>query len=158
MPDFFGSTTSLCWASKARSTGRTSKTSFVVGVCPLFCGNATTELHVQASFRGRAGVAFERILIYATGGAAFAKITNTYDTTPFGGGFASISDWRTGWTVGGGIEYAVANNWSVRGGYRYSDFGDFIDKSSVAFFPATNLNRHVTQQQAQLGVSYRFGR
>jgi len=138
--------------------GANLEEAFVVGVCPLFCGNATTESNIQGSFRGRAGVAFDRALIYGTGGLAFAKITNTYDTTQFGGGFASIEDWHTGWTVGGGIEYALANNWSVRAEYRYSDFGDFIDKSSVAFFPATNLNRHLTQQQAQLGVSYRFGR
>jgi outer membrane immunogenic protein len=132
--------------------------SFQVGICPLFCGAATTSIDVQASLRGRLGFAFDRFLVYATGGIAFADITNTYNTTPFGGGFASIGDWRTGWTAGGGLEYAFTNNWSARGEYRYSDFGDVIDKSNVAFFPATNLNRHVTQHQAQLGVSYRFGR
>jgi len=130
---------------------------FVVGVCPLFCGDATTSIDHQASFRGILGWAIDRFLIYATGGVAFADITNTYDTTAFGGGFASIGDWRTGWTIGGGLKYAFTNNWSIRGEYRFSDFGDFIDKSNVAFFPATNLNRHVEQHQAQLGVSYRFG-
>jgi outer membrane immunogenic protein len=132
------------------------KKSFVVGVCPLFCGNATTETDIQGSFRGRIGVAFDRALFYATGGVAIANITNTYDTTQFGGGFASIEDTHVGWTVGGGIAYAVTNNWSVRAEYRYSDFGDFIDKSNIAFFPATNLNRHLTQNQVQGGISYKF--
>jgi outer membrane immunogenic protein len=102
------------------------------------------------------GVAFDRVLIYATGGFATTTITNTYDTTAFGGGFASISTSRTGPTAGGGIQYAVTNNLSVRGEYRHTDFGSFVDKSSVAFFPATNLNRHITENQAQVGLSYKF--
>jgi outer membrane immunogenic protein len=131
--------------------------SFVVGVCPLFCGNATTKTDYQAAFVGRAGIAFDRLLLYGSGGVAFTNITNTYDTTPFGGGFASISQDRTGWTAGAGLEYAVTNNWLVRGEYRYTDFGNFVDKSSVAFFPATNVNRHLTENQAQIGLSYKFG-
>jgi outer membrane immunogenic protein len=130
---------------------------FTVGVCPLFCGAAHTDIGVQGSIRGRLGVAFDRVLLYGTGGAAFADITNTYDTTAFGGGFASIGGVRTGWTAGGGIAWAVNNNWSVRGEYRHSDFGNVVDKSSVAFFPATNLNRHVTEDQVQLGVSLKLG-
>lgn len=132
------------------------KKAFTVGVCPLFCGAATTESNIQGSIRGRLGVAIDRILLYGTGGVAFADITNTYNTTPFGGGFASIEKTHTGWTAGGGIAYAVTNNWSVRAEYRYSDFGSFIDRSNVAFFPATNLNRHLTQNQVQAGLSYKF--
>lgn len=47
------------------------------------------------TFRARAGVAFDRVLVYANGGFAFA-------------------DNRTGWTVGGGVEYAVTNNLSLK--------------------------------------------
>jgi outer membrane immunogenic protein len=136
--------------------GANLQKTFTVGICPLFCGTATTKLDVQGSVRGRVGVAFDRVLIYATGGFATTTITNTYDTTAFGGGFASISTSRTGPTAGGGIQYAVTNNLSVRGEYRHTDFGSFIDKSSVAFFPATNLNRHITENQAQVGLSYKF--
>jgi outer membrane immunogenic protein len=135
--------------------GTSLRKSFTVGICPLFCGEATTKSDIQGSVRGRLGVAFDRTLLYATGGAAIATITNTYDTTPFGGGFASIETTRVGWTVGGGLQYAVTDNWSVRGEYRYSDFGRFIDKSNVAFFPATNLNRHLTENQFQVGFSYK---
>jgi outer membrane immunogenic protein len=71
---------------------------------------------VQGSIRARAGVAFDRALIYATGGAAFTSITNSYSAFPPNPGFLlqdSISKTRAGWTVGGGIDYAVTNNWSV---------------------------------------------
>jgi outer membrane immunogenic protein len=103
------------------------------------------------------GIAVDRALFYATGGWAVARITNTYDTTAFGGGFASLSHTRDGWTAGGGIDYAVTNNWSLLAEYRYSDFGTFIDRSAVAFFPATTVSRHFTENQLEGGVSYKFG-
>jgi outer membrane immunogenic protein len=130
---------------------------FIVGICPLFCGTSTTKADTQGSFRGRVGIAIDRVLFYATGGLAVARINNTYDTTAFGGGFASLSHTRDGWTGGGGIDFAITNNWSLLAEYRYSDFGTFIDKSSVAFFPATNVTRHFTESQAEGGVSYKFG-
>ena len=34
-----------------------------------------------------------------------------------------VSTTRVGWTVGGGLQYAVTNNWSVRAEYRFTDFG-----------------------------------
>jgi outer membrane immunogenic protein len=136
--------------------GTNMQKTFQVGTCPLFCGTATTKTDVQGSIRGRVGVAFDRALLYATGGVTVTNITNTYDTTAFGGGFASLSTSRTGPTVGGGLQYAITNNLSVRGEYRYTDFGSFVDKSSIAFFPATNLNRHLTESQAQVGLSYKL--
>jgi len=47
------------------------------------------------TIRARAGVAFDRALVYATGGFAFADDAN-------------------GWTLGGGIEYAFTNNLSAK--------------------------------------------
>jgi opacity protein-like surface antigen len=65
----------------------------VLSPCP-FCGNATTDIGIQGSVRGRPGIAFDRVLLYATGGVAIADITNTYDTTAIGGAFASIGGTR----------------------------------------------------------------
>lgn len=132
---------------------------FVVGTCPLFCANlSTTKIGVQGSVRGRLGIAFDRVLIYGTGGVTFADITNTYDSTAFGGGFASIGEIRTGWTAGGGAQYAVTDNWSVRAEYRHTDFGDVVDRSSVAFLATSSVTRHAVEDQVQVGFSYRFGR
>ena len=128
----------------------------IVGVCPLFCAFTNTKSDWRGSARGRAGWAFDRFLVYATGGWAVAHITNTYNTTPFGGGFASISRTQNGWTAGGGIDYAIDKNWSLLAEFRYSDFGKFTDQSSVAFFPATTVNHHVTEVQGQVGFSYKF--
>ncbi len=132
-----------------------SKSQFI-GTPPLFGGNAKTYTPLQGSIRVRLGVAWDRWLIYASGGAAFAGISNFYDTTAFGGNAETISKTRTGWTVGGGLAYAVTNNWSLGVDYRYSDFGHYVDKSGTTFFPDTNLNHHLTQHQIQGRLTYRF--
>jgi outer membrane immunogenic protein len=139
-----------------------SKTVFAGAFCPLFCGNVTTKAEIQGSIRARAGIAFDRILIYGTGGAAFAGIKNFYNTNittpalPGGPLFDSVSKTRSGWTVGGGIEYAVTNNWSVGAEYRYSDFGSYNDFSATALFPGSFIRHHITENQVQARFSYKF--
>lgn len=99
-------------------------------------GTATTQIDWTASLRGRIGVTFDRLLVYATGGGAVAGGTASSSftlTNPIAGIFfpipfqgtttASENFTRFGWTVGGGIEYAIDRNWSLAGEYRYSDFG-----------------------------------
>jgi outer membrane immunogenic protein len=119
---------------------------------------------VQGSIRARAGVAFDRVLLYVTGGAAFTGIKNSYTATTLVGGVPlflneQISKTRAGWTVGAGLEYAVTNNWSVRAEYRYSDFGRTPDYPFAAFVPAGgafSVQHHLTQNQVQVGFSYKF--
>ena len=58
---------------------------------------------------------------------------------------------------GGGIQYAVTNNWSVRAEYRYTDFGrlnSLFDGSPAGAF--LNGSHHLIQNQVQVGVSYKF--
>jgi outer membrane immunogenic protein len=120
-----------------------------------------TRSDVQGSIRARAGIAFDRVLIYATGGAAFAGIANSYtDTTGLLTGFAGTSDHitktRAGWTVGGGIAYAVTNNWSIRAEYRYSDFGRFSDYPFHTLASVPLAKHRLTENQVQFGFSYKF--
>jgi outer membrane immunogenic protein len=115
-----------------------------------------TRAEIQGSIRARAGIAFDRVLLFATGGAAFTGIKNNYWLgAPF---FLSenISKTRAGWTVGGGVEYAVTNNWSVRAEYRYSDFGRFTDFPFVALASLPAARHHLTESQVQVGFSYKF--
>ena len=125
-----------------------------------------TQAPVQGSIRLRAGVAWDRFLVYATGGAAFTGIQDNYtDTTGFvtgvPGATENISKTRAGWTVGGGLEYAVTDNWSVRAEYRYSDFGHYTDYPLTTYVvPAgvvLNVQHHLTENQVQVGLSYKFG-
>jgi outer membrane immunogenic protein len=133
---------------------------------PVAFGGGTLTAHstadIQGSIRGRLGVAWDRALIYATGGVAFAGVNSDLSLRGFNAAgmpffaSASRSNTRTGWTVGGGIEYALTNNWSIGAEYRYSDFGT-ISRSAVVpgggFF---NGHRRFTENQVQGRLSYKF--
>jgi outer membrane immunogenic protein len=126
--------------------------------------NINVNSGIQGSIRGRVGYAWDRVLLYATGGVAFAGVDGSVQTN-FGdgfGGFDSASSTRVGWTVGGGLEYAVTNNWSIRAEYRYSDFGHTTFFANNSFNdPAFGgagafVNRHFVENQVQVGFSYKF--
>ncbi|PNG24523.1 outer membrane protein [Methylocella silvestris] len=112
----------------------------------------TTQIPVQGSIRARLGFAVDRALFYATGGAAFAGVTNQYQSYL---GYNSLNRSLAGWTIGGGLEYALTNNWSVRAEYRYSDFGTATDYTFTAG-PGGNVTRHLTENAARVGFSYKF--
>jgi outer membrane immunogenic protein len=68
-----------------------------------------------ASLRGRAGWARDQLMLYGTAGVAWGHVTSPP--------LASLDGWRTGWTVGAGIEHALPRNWSAKVEYRYTDLG-----------------------------------
>jgi outer membrane immunogenic protein len=120
---------------------------------------AHSTADIQGSIRGRLGIAWDRVLIFATGGVAFGGF-NTNISLAAQPIFASASrsDTRVGWTVGGGIEYAVTNNWSIQAEYRFTDFGT-IRNGDLAGLPADeflNGHRRLQQNQVQVGFSYKF--
>jgi outer membrane immunogenic protein len=126
---------------------------------------ATSKADVQGSVRGRIGIAFDRVLIYGTGGVAFTDFyTELGDMTGFFTGVpgtnATFTNTRAGWTAGGGIEYAVTDNWWVRGEYRYSNFGHTTDFPFPGALPFPDsfvvLQHHLTENQVQAGFSYRL--
>jgi outer membrane immunogenic protein len=128
-----------------------------IGTTPV---NVSSNVGIQGSIRGRLGYAFDRVLIYATGGVAFAGVDGSI-STPFG--YTSISNTRVGYTVGGGLEYAVTNNWSIRAEYRYSNFGTSSNNAAnswriagLGFTPYTSVSRRVNENQVQVGFSYKF--
>ncbi|WP_310352875.1 outer membrane beta-barrel protein [Methylobacterium sp. BE186] len=66
------------------------------------------SLDFFGTVRGRLGYAWDRTLIYGTGGFAYGSGS---DELRFGG-FRGNDDFRTGWTAGGGVEYALsADSW-----------------------------------------------
>lgn len=75
-----------------------------------------------ATLRARAGVPIDNALIYATGGVAFVDAEFTGEVGPIDASFHSKDDeWITGWTVGGGIEAALADGLHARLEYLYID-------------------------------------
>ena len=106
---------------------------------------------IEGSVRGRVGYAVDRALFYATGGAAFGGLHNNY----YGVGQDSLSHTRVGYTVGGGIEYAIDHNWSVRAEYRYTDFGRSTDYLTNAAAGVAD-RKHDSDNKVEAGFSYKF--
>lgn len=113
----------------------------------------TTQVQGMGSVRGRLGWAADRWLFYVTGGWAIAGVETTYEQVGFPP-FHTEDRTRNGWTVGGGIQWAFAPNWSARAEYRYTDLGkkSFVDP--VGDVADTNK---VTFSAVRVGVSYHFG-
>jgi outer membrane immunogenic protein len=115
-------------------------------LCPAGCTTSDTWL---STVRGRAGYAFGGVLPYVTGGLAMGDIRAT---TP---GFAGASSSNAGWTVGGGIEFALPGNWSAKAEYLHVDLGSFNCGANCNGLPTDNVSMHDNVVRA--GVNYRFG-
>ena len=128
-----------------------------------------------ATIRPRIGVAFDRALIYVTGGLAIAdrKFTQNISyvnytqvpalpvTGPAGGANGgSDSGADVGWTLGAGLEWAFTNNWSMKAEYLYVDLGDrsFTSTSTVgANWTIRHTERSNNLNIIRAGLNYRFG-
>lgn len=113
--------------------------------CPLGC---TTSNSWLATARGRLGYAADRFMPYVTGGAAFGNINAS---TP---GFAGGSATNAGWTVGGGIEYAISRNWSIKAEYLYVDLGHFDCGFSCSLVAPDHVSFNTNIVRG--GVNFRF--
>ena len=119
----------------------------------------TDELKIKSlySATGQVGWAWDRVLVYAKGGWAGAT-TDAEVTTPTNGG-ASNSQTVSGWTIGGGVDYAVWQNLIVGVEYDHFDFnyGPFIAPWSTGGAPwvVPNTSR-LTVDQVVARLSYKF--
>lgn len=106
-----------------------------------------------STIRGRVGYAWDRLMIYGTGGVAFLQETETRTqyrsntaSRDYPGGtyterlFSETSDRvRTGYALGAGAEYAISDKWSLKLEYLYAGFGtetfDFSDARAGVTLP-----------------------
>jgi outer membrane immunogenic protein len=100
---------------------------------------------------GRAGLAFDRWLVYGKGGVAFAG--DRYSTNRYTPGTTEVTDTRIGWTAGAGVEYAFAPAWSAKLEYNYMDFGT----KAVSFAPGTSTDIDQQVHAVKFGINYKFG-
>jgi outer membrane immunogenic protein len=104
-------------------------------------------------FTGRVGLAFDRLLLYVTGGAAWVRDEFRYVSPAVG--TASIDQSRTGWTIGAGLEYGLASNWSIAAQYNFVDLGDRDITFGAPFVPFTvGVEREL--HLATVRLNYRF--
>ncbi|MGL5114776.1 MAG: outer membrane protein [Beijerinckiaceae bacterium] len=130
---------------------------------------ASADMNYLGTLRGRLGFAADRLLVYATGGLAFADVETTTGVAGVQSpGFVwagTKSDTRFGYTVGAGLEYALTQNWSIKGEYLYYDLGTvkqfaagngavrgFAGLNGIDYASETKVRGNVVRA----GVNYRF--
>jgi outer membrane immunogenic protein len=142
--------------SASRSTGIVPTT---IGTPIVFQDSISSRW--LATVRGRVGVAFDRLLVYATGGLATANVeySTAYFLTTHPLGSGSLSETRVGWTVGAGVEYALDRNWSTKLEYLYADLGNVnlhvVEQARPEV--SSDYRLHFTENLVRVGINYKFG-
>jgi len=135
-----------------------------------FALNGSTRLDWLGTVRGRIGFVAtpdNRLMFYGTGGLAYGGGSghlNLYDNTNGWGWFSgNRSDTRAGWTIGGGVEYAITNNVTIRGEYLYYNLGStnavtVPNLLAQTAFPAAYATAKINFEGSILraGVNYKF--
>jgi len=117
--------------------------------------------------RGRLGWAFDSVLVFATGGLAVTDLraSHTFSDNyapPFGAGAWSGSTTKTGWTAGGGVEWAAGRKWTVKVEYLYLNFGSvgaagtIINPSAVGYANGISTSVDLTAHIARAGINFQF--
>ena len=127
------------------------------------------KLDYFGTVRGRLGWANNALLLYGTGGLAWGHVVTTFrnhDINAVGGlftaaeiaalqagGYASTRDIRWGFTVGAGLEWMFAPNWSVKAEYL---FVDLLGSDTLAITGGVATTGDMTVHVARAGVNYFF--
>jgi outer membrane immunogenic protein len=117
--------------------------------------------HYLFTVAPRFGYALGRWLPYVTGGLAVGDLDfeQRLHNAPgaLAGSYRSageIDDTRVGWMVGGGLQYAITDHWSIRGQYQYIDLG-CVDFSTVQAF-GTHSEACLREHNASFAIMYKF--
>jgi outer membrane immunogenic protein len=122
-------------------------------LCVAGCLTANTWL---STVRGRVGYAFDRYLVYATGGAVFGDIRSNFSNGPIS------RSTEAGWTVGAGVEVALGRNWSAKAEYLFVDLADGSCTTACSIADANgpplvpNVAVKFDESVVRAGINYRF--
>jgi outer membrane immunogenic protein len=120
-----------------------------------FVNGSSDNLKVDsvANVLGRLGWAWDRTLFYVAGGYAGADVhASAFNDAFYGASFPGSSGWQSGYAVGGGIEYAVTNNISVKGEYLFNQLSGKTYYGGTPDAVKTGLNIDTFK----LGLNYKF--
>jgi outer membrane immunogenic protein len=118
------------------------------GACGTSLSGCQTSAEWLATVRGRAGYAFDRVLVYGTAGGAGGNITAKTSVT------SNTSD-EFGWTAGGGIEFAFAPNWTAKAEYLFVDLQNGSCGTACAA-AGTASSVSFTESLVRAGVNFKF--
>jgi outer membrane immunogenic protein len=123
-------------------------------------GDITESVTFTDPRTGGLNTTWDRVMLYAKGGAAWAGDKYSADLPAFNEHIAT-SVTRPGWTVGGGVEWAFWENWSAKVEYDYYDFssrnlalpGTIFGVPEVV--PGVNIKETIST--VKFGINFRFG-
>lgn len=139
-------------------SNQNNTTTFVscFGLCTV---SGTSTINWFATARGRVGYAFDRILIYGTGGGAWMNASGNLTASGFGitENLASISSSAFGFAAGGGIEAAITPNLSLRAEYLYLYSNSFSASTTIPVLGATLTEKAtISDNVIRAGLNWRF--
>ena len=132
----------------------------------LSCKTASNWL---GTLRARFGYAWDRVLVYGTAGGAGANIETALTGLPY------QNNAVFGWTVGGGVEVAFAENWTFKVEYLFVDLGnavcnhgyscgyDVAATTTNAASPTTtapvgaSMTARLNENIVRVGINFKFG-
>ncbi len=141
---------------------------------PSFTNNINhTQTDFLATFGGRVGYAWDRLLLFAKAGGGWAHdkffdtaaATATIPAPPgpptviqAGSPEAQATANRFGLMVGAGVEYAITPNWSVKAEYEYLDFGTQRTTLSPVQAGLSPFDEDIRQQMhlLKVGINYKL--
>ena len=126
--------------------------------CPnLFFFTCHAEADKLGSLTGRLGTTWGRALFYVKGGLAFGEISATGTPNAVGPGFEQAvltTKWVTGWTAGGGMEFALTDSWSAKAEYMHYEFGSERYQTGTI----NSVDASADGNSVRVGVNYHFHR
>ncbi len=117
-------------------------------------GVVTLDNRAIGSVTGRIGYTWGPVLAYAKGGYAF--VDRDLTVTQFGAAvpFATTGRGKDGYTLGAGLEYMFAPNWSAKAEYQYYDFGRTTFNAGPPAIVGTSFKND--EHTVKAGLNYRF--
>jgi outer membrane immunogenic protein len=129
--------------------GSTLTQSISGGAGPSFIG-ATSAIPWFSTFRGRAGYPLGSFMPYVTGGAVWGhQSLSGFDS--ISGPFSASNNFWT-WTVGGGVEGKLTDQWSAKLEYLYMGTPD----TPLSTPATTSINEHSVGNLLRVGLNYKF--
>ena len=125
--------------------------------CAIATLTADHKLPWFGTARSRIGVLVTpNVLFYATGGLAYGQVRSDY-TLAGGGNVATLSfrDTRAGYTVGAGIEGAVAGGWSAKLEYLFIDLGKNTQTATFNGANVSTFDSRFTDNILRVGFNYK---
>jgi outer membrane immunogenic protein len=114
----------------------------------------TNNQRALGSVTGRVGYTWGPGLLYVKGGYAYSDNNETMALAGAPAVFAFDSNHSNGYTVGAGLEYMFAPNWSAKAEYQYYNFGSSRFVTPVGLIPLGSFT--TDDQTVKVGVNYRF--